>query len=191
MTLFITNAIIVFAFVACYLTVFVRYALSLENKIINESRTDELTQISNRYGLYDYYEEIDDKDEQAIALFDIDDFKFVNDHYGHAAGDLVLKRIAEIASDEVGDEFVCRYGGEEFVAVISGSVLEKLEALRKRIEKEEFEFEGEKIHVTVTIGVAYYSKDMSLEKWVECADEKMYFGKRNGKNKVISKIKKK
>ena len=190
MTLFITNAIVVFAFVACYLTVFVRYAISLENKILNESRTDELTQISNRYGLYDYYEEIDDKDEQAIALFDIDDFKFVNDHYGHAAGDLVLKRIAEIASDEVGDEFVCRYGGEEFVAVISGSVLEKLEALRKRIEKEEFEFEGEKIHVTITIGAVNYSEGMTLEEWVMAADEKMYTGKHSGKNRTVYSPKK-
>ena len=185
--LFITNAIVVFAFIAAYLTVFVKYALSLEKKIINESRTDELTQINNRYGLYDYFEEIDDEDKKAIALFDIDDFKLVNDRYGHTSGDYVLKRIAEIASEELGDGFVCRYGGEEFVAVIGKSALKRLESLRKRIEHEEFVFEGENIHVTITIGVADYSKDMSLEKWIERADERMYSGKRNGKNKVVYK----
>ena len=190
MVLFITNAIVAFAFIAAYLTVFVKYALSLEKKIINESRTDELTKINNRYGLYDYFEETDDEDKKAIALFDIDDFKQVNDRYGHAAGDCVLKRIAEIASEELGDEFVCRYGGEEFVAVIGESVLERLESLRKRIENEEFVFEGAKIHVTITIGVADYSKDMSLEKWVERADERMYSGKRSGKNRTVYSPKK-
>ena len=73
-TLFVTHAVVVFAFVASYLVVFLKYALSLEKKIINESRTDELTQINNRYALYDFYD-TEDKSSMALVLFDIDNFK--------------------------------------------------------------------------------------------------------------------
>ena len=188
-TLFSTNAVVLFLFIASYMVVFLKYALSLEKKIMNESRTDELTQIKNRYGLYDYFEMMEDKSNKVLALFDIDDFKAVNDRYGHAGGDYVLKRIAEIATDELSDSFVCRYGGEEFVVVMEENekapVLDRLEALRKRIESEPFGFEGEPIHVTVTIGATKNCDEISLESWVSQTDEKMYLGKKSGKNKTV------
>ena len=86
-TLFTINAVMVFIFILIYLTVFIRYALSLEDKIINESRTDELTQINNRYALYDFFDRDENHEQQALVLFDIDDFKNVNDVYGHVAGE--------------------------------------------------------------------------------------------------------
>lgn len=184
-TLFTTHAVVVFGFIAIYLMVFIKYALSLENKIINESRTDELTQISNRYGLYDYFEQVD-KTSKVLALFDIDNFKNINDVHGHATGDHILKRVANITTNRLSDSFVCRYGGEEFIAVLNEeSSFERLEDLRKIIEKEIFEFESVRINITITIGVAKYQKDISLEKWVELADEKMYLGKKSGKNKTV------
>ena len=188
-TLLITNAIIVFGFVAVYLVIFLKYALSLEKKIMSESRTDELTQINNRYGLYDYFDLIEDKDNMVLALFDIDDFKAVNDRFGHVGGDRVLRRIAEISTEVLKDSFVCRYGGEEFVIVMEEkddeSVRDRLETLRKAIAEEPFGFEGGKTKVTVTIGVMKRSNGTSLEKWVNQADEKMYSGKKSGKNKVV------
>ena len=185
-TLVSINIVVVFLFVVFYLFVFLRYALSLEKKIINESRTDELTQISNRYGLYDYFYQLDNKSSKALALFDIDYFKAINDEFGHIAGDYILKRVAEIATSTLDDAFVCRYGGEEFVVVLKEeNIFERLEALRKTIQEEVFEFEGHKHRITVTVGVAHYEKDMTLEKWVELADEKMYFGKKAGKNRTI------
>lgn len=186
-TLFTINAIMVFVFITVYLLVFIRYALSLEKKIMNESRTDELTQIHNRYGLYDYFE-TEDKTNKVLALFDVDDFKDINDKHGHVTGDYVLKKVAEITTNTLSDSFVCRYGGEEFIAVVDNSdkhFLDKLENLRKTIEKEFFEFEGEKIKLTITIGAVKYKKDMTLEKWIELADEKMYSGKKTGKNKTV------
>ena len=188
MTLFTVHAIGVFAFVAAYLTVFIKYALSLENKIINESRTDELTQISNRYGLYDHFDEQKDHTSQVLALFDVDDFKNINDRYGHVAGDYVLKRVAEVACGILNDSFVCRYGGEEFVAVLHDDdnlYFERLEAFRRKIEEEDFEFEGNKIRLTITIGAAKYENGISLEKWVDLADDKMYIGKNTGKNQTV------
>ena len=64
-------------------------------------------------------------------------------------------------------------------------VLERLEALRKKIESEKFGFEGERINVTITIGATKSVDEISLEKWVEETDEKMYSGKKSGKNKVV------
>ena len=188
-TLFTMHAIGVFAFIVCYLLVFLKYTFSLERKIMNESRTDELTQINNRYGLYDYFEEEKDQSTSMLALFDIDDFKMINDTYGHVTGDYILKRVAEITTEVLNDSFVCRYGGEEFVVVLKPneehSFFERLEILRTRIAQEEFEFKGNKIHITITIGGATYSHDLTLEKWVEIADVKMYSGKNSGKNKTV------
>ena len=188
-TLFTVHAVAVFTFIAAYLVVFVRYALSLEKKIINESRTDELTQINNRYALYDYFEQEEDKSSRALALFDIDDFKGINDHYGHVTGDVILQRVAALTAETLNDCFVCRYGGEEFVIVMSPdkhhSFFDRLETLRKAIEAEQFVFEGVQHHITITIGVAVYEDGTTLEKWVELADEKMYQGKSQGKNQTV------
>ena len=185
MWLFTLNAIMVFMFIVYYLVVFLRYALSLEKKIMNESRTDELTQINNRYALYDYFD-TEDKSSKVLAIFDIDDFKHVNDTYGHVVGDHTLKKVAEIATKVLGDSFVCRYGGEEFVVILNqDNFLDRLEQLRTAIEKESMEFENVKINVTITIGAVNHSKDISLEEWIEEADKKMYIGKNSGKNITI------
>lgn len=187
-TLFTTHAIVVFVFVAGYMAVFVKYALSLERRILSESRTDELTQIGNRYSLYDYFDSEPDKSTKVLALFDIDDFKNINDRYGHVTGDFVLQRVAKIATDELKDGFVCRYGGEEFVVVLDdtlGDVLSRLETFRKRIEEESFDFQEAKMRITVTIGAAKHVQGIELEKWVDLADDRMYVGKNSGKNRVV------
>ena len=155
MVLFTINAIMVFMFIVCYLVVFLRYALSLEKKIMNESRTDELTQINNRYALYDYFD-TEDKSSKVLATKVLD------------------------------DSFVCRYGGEEFVVILEeNNFLNRLEQLRNAVEKETMEIENAKIKVTITIGAVNHLKDLSLEEWVELADEKMYTGKNTGKNKTV------
>ena len=185
-TLFSVHIAIAFSYVVFYLVIFLRYALSLEKKIMNESRTDELTQINNRYALYDFFNQEGEKNMLVLALFDIDNFKKVNDQYGHITGDFILKRVAEITTSVLSDAFVCRYGGEEFVIVMKDeSFYERLEALRNSIQNEVFEFEGVEHKITVTIGTAYYQQGLSLEKWVELADEKMYSGKASGKNKTV------
>lgn len=189
MTLFTAHSIGVFAFIAIYLIVFLKYAFSLEKRIKNESRTDELTQINNRYGLYDYLDAEKDKSGLLLALFDIDDFKDINDRYGHVAGDHILKRVAEITTEVLTGSFVCRYGGEEFVAVLkedeNSSFFDRLEELRIAIEKEVFVFEKDEIKTTITIGANNYVKGLSLDAWIELADKKMYSGKNAGKNQTV------
>ena len=188
-TLFTTHAIAAFALVASYLVVFLKYALSLENKIMNESRTDELTQIGNRYSLYDYFDDEEDNSTKILVLFDIDNFKGINDTHGHATGDHILRRVAEITTTTLSDSFVCRYGGEEFIIVMeadkNGPFKSRLETLRKTLEKETFEFGNIKINITITLGAVKDHDGISLEKWVQLADEKMYYGKKTGKNKLV------
>ena len=188
-TFFITHALVVFGFITFYLMVFLKYAFSLEDKITNESRTDELTKINNRYALYDYFEDENDKSSLVLALFDIDDFKNVNDNYGHEVGDNVLKEVANIASTALNDSFLCRYGGEEFVVVIKNegqnTFLNRLEKLRRTIEEETFSSNDKDIRITITIGACKYKEGMELDKWVSLADEKMYCGKNSGKNKIV------
>ena len=180
------HIVISFLFVAFYLFTFTRYSLSLENKIMLESRTDELTQINNRYGLYDYFSQEENKSNKSLALFDIDNFKTINDAYGHVTGDFILKRVAEIMNKTLSDSFICRYGGEEFIVVLdSEGSYEKLESLRKEIENDVIEYEGKEHKITITIGIASYKKEISLEKWIKLADEKMYTGKNSGKNKTV------
>lgn len=186
MTLFTTHVIVAFLFVVFYLVVFLKYALSLEEKIMNESRTDGLTQINNRYGLYDYFDQDKDKENKVLALFDIDDFKKINDIHGHVVGDFILKRVAEIAAEIFNEDFLCRYGGEEFVLVLNEEGhYDKLEKLRTSIESESFEYENLKFHITITVGASKFVEGMTLEKWVDSADEKMYSGKNSGKNKTV------
>ena len=82
--------------------------------------------------------------------------------------------------------FISRYGGEEFIVVVNkDNAYESLESLRKAIENEVIEFEGHKHQITITIGTTSYKKEISLEKWIELADEKMYSGKNSGKNKTV------
>ncbi|MBE6134082.1 MAG: GGDEF domain-containing protein [Erysipelotrichaceae bacterium] len=189
MTLFIIHLIIAFAIISSFLAIFIKYASSLENRIMVDSRTDELTQIANRYGLSDYFEQEKNKNGKVLAMFDIDDFKGINDTYGHIAGDYVLKRIAEIVKATIEDAFICRYGGEEFIIVLddnkTNSFYERLEAFRKSVSKETIEFEDMKINLTVTIGAVKYVDGMSLQKWTDLADEKLYEGKNSGKNKTV------
>ena len=189
-TLFISHTVAVFAFIAFYLMIFIRYAINLESKIINESRTDELTKLPNRYDLYNYVESISDKSNYALAMFDIDDFKKLNDKYGHIYGDQVLKQIADIAKNNSRDSFVARYGGEEFVVIIrllgdDNEAFMIMDNIRILIENYEFISEGISTHATISVGIAKFDDYQNLESWIKNADRKLYECKNTGKNKVI------
>lgn len=189
-TLFIIHALIVFGFITGYLWAFTKYVIRLEGRIKKESRTDRLTSIPNRYALYNYMDSLKDKDKYLLAIIDIDDFKKVNDIYGHVCGDFILKGIARLASRNSLCDFVARYGGEEFIIIsmIENSIdytLAKLDRIRQDVENYVFNFENQYVHTTITMGVAKYSENMTIDTWIEAADEKLYEGKNSGKNKLV------
>lgn len=188
--LFVVHAIIAFGFISFYLAVFARYAIKLEDRIKKESRTDKLTGVANRYDLYNYLDSLENKNEYILSMVDIDDFKKINDKYGHQCGDYMLKEIAEIL-DESSNVFTARYGGEEFIIISKKrdnmeDAYNEIDNIRLKIANNKFLFESRKINATVTIGVAEYVDGMSIDEWIKIADDKLYQGKKNGKNQVIN-----
>jgi diguanylate cyclase (GGDEF)-like protein len=131
----------------------------------------------------------------SVLLLDIDDFKAVNDRYGHPVGDAILERIvAEIRSEVRGDmDLVARYGGEEFAVILPETPIEVAaevaERIRRRIDERLFRppEADDVIRVTVSIGLAAYPNDASNKKeLVERADAALYRAKRGGKNAVVA-----
>ena len=187
--LFGIHVVVVFSFIIAYLLIFTKYAMTLENKIKAESRMDQLTKVSNRHDLFNYLETIEDKRDYALAIFDIDDFKKVNDTYGHVCGDFILRELANIAKLNLYNSFLARYGGEEFVVIVKTDgeddiAFSQLEKIRYLIENNDFNFEGRIVRITISIGIERFHGDISNERWIDLADEKLYQSKASGKNKT-------
>ncbi|MCR4822367.1 MAG: diguanylate cyclase [Treponema sp.] len=133
----------------------------------------------------------ENENEYTIALFDIDDFKKINDTYGHQAGDKVLKVVSSFIEDCPCKEYVpVRWGGEEFILFMPQTNASKakdyLTGLRKKIADTVVDFESQKIKVTVTIGMSTGRGLSDYEALIRVADERLYKGKHNGKNCLIS-----
>lgn len=118
-------------------------------------------------------------------MMDIDDFKQVNDNYGHLNGDIVLKRLGQIISKETNNEIKAyRYGGEEFIVLVEKPALPYIKAISQRIrrhmEEQEWEFNKDLV-LTISIGCAIGSGEDDV---VQKADDNLYISKTNGKNQV-------
>jgi diguanylate cyclase (GGDEF)-like protein len=126
----------------------------------------------------------------SVAIFDLDDFKQINDTYGHENGDIVLKTFADILYRGVKSiDYVFRWGGEEFLVVFScekSQAVAAAERVLREIENYPFEFNGEEVRMTATCGIAGYVHNSNASMLIEIADSKLYVGKNNGKNQVVS-----
>lgn len=125
----------------------------------------------------------------SIVVWDVDKFKDINDTYGHAAGDRVLKVIGELLRDNIRQsDFVSRYGGEEFVLLLPQTPLEVArgvaEKLRAQIENTPFHFQEQRVIVTVSGGLAQYQNDEAVNQLFERADKAMYQAKQAGRNRI-------
>jgi len=166
-------------------------------RLQRESAFDYLTELYNRrFGMRKLREMVVLAERESkpvsIAMVDIDDFKKVNDTYGHLAGDYILREIAKIIRENIREsDLAMRYGGEEFLIAFYDADGElsfpALERIRSLVENHEFVFEGKRIDVTVSIGVAVFSPEekVSVEEIVERADRSLYDAKRSGKNRVV------
>jgi diguanylate cyclase (GGDEF)-like protein len=127
-----------------------------------------------------------------LILADLDNFKLVNDSYGHPTGDAVLRQFAEVLRDNVREiDVAVRWGGEEFAVILPGTDSEGAAELAERIrialaERTIVSSDGEPIRVTASFGVASSSRGMIAETLVEAADEALYRAKRSGKDRVCS-----
>lgn len=169
--------------------------ISIFEDTVKASRYDGLTGLFNRQTFDETLEREINRARRhglklAILFFDLDDFKRINDSYGHQAGDQILKKVAGIMLDEKrSEDVVARYGGEEMVIILpetdnlNARVLG--ERIRKRVENMEFHFQGTRIKLTVSAGLAAFPLDASTgEELVNCADSAVYKAKESGKNNI-------
>jgi len=162
-------------------------------KLHTAAFTDSLTGLLNRQGINSLYESnlntaISEGRNYSVVYFDIDNFKSINDTYGHAAGDSVLKTIAGTASSVLRkQDLIARWGGEEFVAWLPDCDLDEAneiaERIRASIEKHEFQIFEQS--VTVSLGVAERSSHEPLDQVLYQADTALYAAKSRGKNCIV------
>lgn len=184
------NSVIVIAFLVFYSRLMLSLIGDYENKLKEAALIDKLTGLYNRHYMMEKLEKtVNDSGPKFVTMIDIDDFKKINDRYGHNAGDYILINVARIMREVCKDCDISRWGGEEFLIYSSGNLRAKglpmFETLRQRVESEDFVFGEEHIKVTITSGMAEYTSDSSVDKWVNAADDNLYTGKKTGKNKVV------
>lgn len=182
------NAIMVFGFLIGYLAYLVKLIINSEEQLVKAAHVDRLTGLYNRHYMLGYLESAADRKGGFAAMSDIDNFKRINDTYGHNGGDEVLRTVAETIKNVCGGCTVARWGGEEFLIVSEEDISEgqeMLERLRRTIESNPVSFEGQEIKVTITIGAASRRTEQTIDQWVQEADNRLYYGKNNGKNRVI------
>ena len=154
------------------------------------TKIDGLTQIYNRKAFDELTGELEQRDFTfSLAMIDIDNFKSINDTYGHPIGDMVLREIAHAASRVLSnDDFICRYGGEEFAVILFknnfAEACDLAEKMRGEIERLEFPDLGGR-RITASIGLAERCPGESIDDLKEQADILLYQAKRTGKNKVM------
>lgn len=175
---------------------------------------DFLTGLANRRNFWDFYGKLEKTSSHyCIFMGDLDNFKKINDTYGHDLGDVVLKSVSKIILDIVGEnDIACRWGGEEILVILKGSreeCLPRVEAIKQHISCLDIRHEGKHVNVSMTFGFADCDEiDVAREAArtpdeeiknsvrepngsdIEClialVDKRLYVGKRGGKNVIIT-----
>jgi len=159
---------------------------------------DELTKLYNRR----YFNEVIEKEvsramryetDLVLCMIDLDYFKKINDTYGHLAGDMTLSEIAAMLKKCVREtDTCCRYGGEEFIVIMTNTNIEGAEKVSERFRKmvahRLFQYNSYKFHCTVSVGIAAYKPGVkqSSTELVEAADYALYKAKAQGRNGVVT-----
>jgi diguanylate cyclase (GGDEF)-like protein len=163
----------------------------LRNDLMEVATIDVLTRIPNRRATELFLEKELSRAQRndgefSVFLIDIDNFKQVNDRWGHAVGDHVLARTAEIFQSMLRkQDWVGRWGGEEFLVIVPGSCNGEVlaERIRCKVEGSEYGQAGESFHITVSIGVACANQTSSVDEILKKADDALYQAK-NTKNAI-------
>jgi diguanylate cyclase (GGDEF)-like protein len=183
------------------LSMFAQHAsIALDNAMLFEkihelARIDEVTGLLNRRSFFERAEyEINRarrlNQSLALAMIDLDGFKHVNDQYSHQVGDQVLHDISKLFIDNIRNmDIIGRYGGDETILLMPETSKEHallvLDRLQTLLAEHEFTSGQNKIHISASIGLAYFVKaDSSLEEMISIADEAMYRAKKHGKNRI-------
>lgn len=166
----------------------------LEKELAYKASHDQLTDLFNRDALFDWFERRRESIRSlSCLLIDIDNFKSINDNYGHYAGDKVIKAFAFLSESEVGNKgIVGRWGGEEFLILLpdlsTKEAIEVAESIRIAFQERVCRYGNLEIKATISIGVSTDctpKTTQQFEQLLKQADENMYIAKHNGKNRVV------
>lgn len=159
---------------------------------------DALTGLYNRHSLRQFFDELENGNELfCVVMGDIDDFKKINDTYGHDCGDIVLKSVAEIVMKNMGErDIACRWGGEEFLIIMRGSreeCFKRISFVKAQINSLVIDHESSRVHVTMTFGFADsdenpqtgHSSCPHIDNLISMVDKRLYKGKASGKNVIV------
>lgn len=195
MVVYVFNVVVAYVMVIIFSVLFLLEIYQFQFKLRQaNSKLEYLAGVDPLTGLLNrrkFFEQIRERREDItfILLCDIDDFKTVNDSYGHECGDMILVEIARAFEKNFpAPNMVSRWGGEEFCLAGLGNreaVLRRAEQLREDIEKIQIIYEEDNVQVTITIGIAECTGFEDLKEAISRADQKMYEGKQKGKNCVV------
>ncbi|HAK69129.1 MAG TPA: hypothetical protein DCM57_05655 [Treponema sp.] len=206
--MYVANSILVFSLIFIVLYHYTINALMKEQSLQEIADCDELTKLYNRHKMNHILKEMDYKahtsgKSYSVAMLDIDDFKKINDTYGHDAGDYVLKTIAQIMSSvvqEKGKAKVSRWGGEEFLVAQSFTIVNQeainlvsplpstISRILQKVRAMDFNYNGRHLEITMTAGVAHHMPNEEIGATIKTADNLLYWGKQNGKNRLVTKM---
>ena len=191
---YIFNTIIGFTFLIMYVTIYSKTVYKLENELRDIASIDPLTGLFNRRRMMSTLKEIPKTEYSnlTVGMMDVDFFKNTNDTYGHDAGDEVLRRIADVLKNIPNNHIQgCRWGGEEFLILYTNNtgnndeIINEFEKIRQTIENMKITYEDKAINATVTIGVTICKNTTDIEAIIKNADEMLYNGKEQGRNRVV------
>ncbi len=188
------NAVCAFVMSGYLSWVYSRFALRAERGLLMAANTDPLTELSNRrHAMSVIQSEIQRRSRNGhpltVVLIDIDNFKAINDRYGHEAGDAVITYVGRCLKDSVrGHDLVARWGGEEFLLILPETDLAGALCLTERIRdllaSQGVEHRGQRIIATGTFGISEFHDDDTIDSCLKRADDALYRGKVAGKNRV-------
>lgn len=202
----ILSIVFCFGIISVVVVTFAYNSISMETKLKGYNsnlkrlaNVDPLTGLKNRRCMMNFLKDnVESKDlvktdKAVIVIGDIDFFKRFNDHYGHACGDEVLTQLSALFMDYMeGKGEVARWGGEEFLLVFTDCSLQQgieyMDNLIHRIRLMDIRYGGEVLHVTMTFGMSEYDPERTIDAIINNADKKLYFGKQNGRNRVVYTI---
>ena len=188
------NNTVCFLFVMAFSMLFIleltanRKELDQQNRELKRLASyDELTSLRNRRSMLDCWKGIK-RSDYCVVMGDIDDFKKINDTYGHEAGDEVLKLVSSSMDEAVDrEDFVSRWGGEEFLMIVFGSVayaLKVIDKVQRELKQADLSVDGRQIPVTMTFGISECGEvpGQDVDELIRRADRRLYIGKNSGKN---------
>ena len=166
------------------------------NKHLRRSNQDYLTGLNNRRSFEEALRDMTKRYKKkaipfSLLVIDIDEFKQINDSYGHAVGDLVLKRVAnQLCSNVKENDLLFRYGGDEFVVILPDINKDQASFVAKRLSDDlsatSFRIDEDQIiKLSISVGIGEYSSDISVEQLFHEADEAMYEKKERKKKMLV------